>query len=303
MASSNTNTIILAGGTGDLGQRIAYYLRQHGADVRALVRQGSSSTAAITFLREQGASVVAVDFNNTAQLAEACASGSCVVSALSGLRNVIVDTQMQLLQAAVAANVPRFIPSDYSIDYTKLAPGSNRNLDLRREFNEQLNKAPIAATSVLNGMFTDLLTGQAPVVLFGIRRVLYWGDAGKLLDFTTTEDTAHFTALAALDPNTPRYLRVAGDVLDVMGLKNAASQVTGKEFGLLRPGSLPAFGTLINITKILAPAKDEVFPAWQGMQYMHNMFSGLPKLTPLDNNRYPEIQWTSVKDVLATRAD
>ncbi|TAE33894.1 MAG: NmrA family protein [Cytophagales bacterium] len=293
--------IILAGATGDLGQRIARYLRQNGADVRALVRSGSTSQEVLTRLREQGVDVVTVDFDNPTELAEACRGGACVVSAVSGLREVIVDLQKRLLQAALDAGVPRFIPSDYAIDYTKLSLGSNRNLDLRREFNEHLDKAPIAATSILNGMFTDLLTGQAPVVLFPIRRVLYWGDAGKLLDFTTTDNTAEYTALAALDPTTPRYLRIAGQVADVMDLKQAASSVTGKPFGLLRAGSLATFGGLIKLTKTLAPGEGDVFPAWQGMQYMHNMFSGLPKLNPLDNNRYPGIRWTSVREVLASR--
>lgn len=299
--SNSVNTIVLAGGTGKLGQRIAWYLRQQGADVRALIRQGSTSSQGAAFLREQGVSLVEVDFAEPDKLEAACEGATCVVSALSGLRDVIVDAQTQLLQAAVAAGVPRFIPSDYCIDYAKLPPGSNRNLDLRREFNQRLNLAPIAATSVLNGMFTDLLTGQAPMVLFGVRRVLYWGDAGKLLDFTTMENTANFTALAALDPNTPRYLRVAGDVVDVMGLRNRASQVTGKPFKLLRAGSLDAFAMLIAATKKLSPAENEVFPAWQGMQYMHNMFSGLAKLNPLDNGRYPSIRWESVQDVLATQ--
>lgn len=39
------------------------------------------------------------------------------------------------------------------------------------------------------------------------------------------------------------------------------------------------------------------------MQYLHNMFTGRPKLTPLDNARYPHIRWTSVREVLATRND
>jgi hypothetical protein len=37
------------------------------------------------------------------------------------------------------------------------------------------------------------------------------------------------------------------------------------------------------------------------MQYLHNMFTGLPKLESLDNDRYPDIQWTKVREVLATR--
>jgi len=298
---SDKRAIIVAGGTGKLGQRIVWHLRKQRAEVRALVRRGSNKEEAINFLREQGATVVEVDFNDPVGLANACVGGACLVSAVSGLRDVIVDTQTQLLRAAMEAGVPRFIPSDYCIDYTKLPPGSNRNLDLRREFNQQLDKAPIKATSILNGMFTDLLTGQAPVVLFGMKRVVYWGDAGKLLDFTTMEDTAAYTAMAALDPHTPRYLRIAGEVADVMDLKNAAAEVTGKPFKLFRIGSLGAFGTMITVTKTLFPAENEVFPPWQGMQYMHNMFSGLPKLNPLDNNRYPGLRWTKVREVLATR--
>lgn len=154
-----------------------------------------------------------------------------------------------LLEAAVAAGVPRFIPSDYSIDYTKLPEGSNRNLDLRREFNARLDKAPIAATSILNGMFTDLLTGQAPVVLFKLNRVVYWGRADQPLDFTTTADTAAFTAAAALDPTTPRYLRVAGEVASIRDLQTAASEATGEKFGRLWAGPLGVLGTMIKVTR------------------------------------------------------
>ncbi|RZL07381.1 MAG: NmrA family protein, partial [Hymenobacter sp.] len=221
--------------------------------------------------------------------------------ALSGLRDVIVDAQTQLLDAAVAAGVPRFIPSDFAIDYTKLPVGSNRNLDLRREFNRHLDRVPIRATSILNGMFMDLLTGQAPVILFKIKRVLYWGSADQPLDFTTTADTAAFTAAAALDPTTPRYLRVAGEVATMRDLQATASAATGQRFRRLRAGGLWLLKLMIKVTRRLAPAPNQVFPPWQGMQYLHNMFTGLPKLAPLDNDRYPDIRWAKVQEVLAAK--
>lgn len=295
-----TALIALAGATGDLGFRIAQALRHHGAAVRALVRPGTHKPV-VTALQDLGVEIVAVDFASVAALTTACAGATCVVSALSGLRAVIVDTQKRLLDAAVAAGVPRFIPSDFCIEYARLSPGSNRNLDLRREFNQRLDQAPIQATSILNGMFTDLLTGQAPVVLFGLKRVLYYGSADQPLDFTTTANTAEYTAAAALDPTTPRYLRVAGEVATVRGLQRAATEATGEPFKLLRVGGLWVLGTLIKVTKGLMPASDDVFPPWQGMQYLHNMFTGLPKLNPLDNARYPAIRWTPVREVLATR--
>jgi uncharacterized protein YbjT (DUF2867 family) len=299
--SFNTHkTIIVAGATGDLGTRIISYLLKSGAAVKALVRKGSNPDA-VALLQKKGVLISEVDYNNHDQLVKACSGGSCLVSALSGVEDVIVSVQTQLLQAACKAGVPRFIPSDYCIDYTKLPYGSNRNLDLRRQFNERLNTAPIAATSILNGMFTDLLTGQAPVILFDLKRVVYWGGAEQLLDFTTIENTAEYTARAALDDATPRYLRIAGEVINVKGLRKAASEATGKEFHLLRAGGLGGLQTMIKITRTLLPKKKEVFPPWQGMQYLHNMFTGLPKLAPLDNNRYADIHWTSVQEILLKR--
>ena len=111
-------------------------------------------------------------------------------------------------------------------------------------------------------MFTDLLTGQAPVVLFGLKCVLYYGDADQPLDFTTTANAAEFTAAAALDPTTPRYLRVAGEVATVRGLQVAATAATGQPFKLLRVGPLGVLGAMIKVTKALMPTTDEVFPPW-----------------------------------------
>lgn len=293
--------IALAGATGNLGGRIARAVLKRGAGIKAVVRP-SSDPSRVKDLRKQGAEVAKVDFNSASELAEACRGGACVVSALCGLREVIVEAQALLLDAAVKAGVPRFIPSDFSIDFTKLPAGTNRNLDLRREFHTRLDKASIEATSILNGMFTDLLTGQAPFILFKFKRVVCWENADQLMDLTTMDDTAEFTAAAALDASTPRFLRIAGDQISARGMAEVASEVTGENFRLFRPGSLKRLATLIKFTRAVVPKRNDLYPPWQGMQYMHNMFSGQAKLEPLDNDRYPGAQWTTARDVLAARS-
>jgi nucleoside-diphosphate-sugar epimerase len=292
--------IVLAGATGNLGGRIARAILKRGGKVRAIVRH-NSEPGKIEALRKGGAEIAAVDFNSLAELTGACQGGACVVSAMSGLRDVIVEAQTLLLDAAVRAGVPRFIPSDYSIDFTKLPPGLNRNLDLRREFHERLDKASIAATSILNGMFADLLTGQAPMVLFKLKRVVYWENADQLLDFTAMDDSAEFTATAALDASTPRFLRIAGEQISARGLAAVASELTGEQFRLLRAGGLGRLAILIKITRAVFFMSNALYPPWQGMQYVHNMFSGRAKLEPLDNERYSDIRWTTVRDVLEER--
>ncbi|MBA3908090.1 MAG: NmrA family NAD(P)-binding protein, partial [Pseudonocardiales bacterium] len=148
--------VLLAGGTGDLGGRIARALVAREAPVHAFVRS-QSSPEALDDLRKLGVTVVPVDLSDLDAVTRACQGASCVVSALSGLRDVILDRQTVLLDAAVRAGVPRFISSDYCADYTKTEPGHNRNFDLRREFAGRADRAPIRVTSIFNGAFMDML--------------------------------------------------------------------------------------------------------------------------------------------------
>lgn len=81
------------------------------------------------------------------------------------------------------------------------------------------------------------------------------------------------------------------------GLATVMTELTGRRHGLLRPGGLPVLAAMIRLTRATTPDKGALYPAWQGMQYMHNMYSGLPKFKRLDNDRYP-MRWTRVSQVL-----
>jgi uncharacterized protein YbjT (DUF2867 family) len=292
-------TIALAGATGNLGGRIAAALLERGAEVRALSRASTASDK-IAELERRGVQVTRVDVWKPSELAAACAGKSCVVSALLGLRDVLVDAQSGLVDAAVAAGVPRFIPSDYSIDFTKLSAGENRNLDLHRDFREHLETASIASTSILIGMFADLLLYGTPLLDRKAKRVSYWGNADQHLDFTTMDDTAKFTAVAALDPSTPKFLRVAGDQISARELASLAGDIDKTQYELARAGDLDDLAALIARERAAAPdSESETFPRWQGLQYTHNMFGGRGKLEAVSNERYPDLQWTTVRALLA----
>ena len=297
-ASAAGAIVVLAGATGDLGGRIAAALGRRGAKVRALVRAETSEAKRST-LRAAGATPVELDFEDPSALASACAGADCVVSALNGLAPTMLDLQGRLLEAAVAAQVPRFMPSDFSLDFTKTRPGDNRNMDLRRAFQARVDAAPIQATSVLNGAFADLLTGEAPIVLHQLHRILYWGDADQALDFTTKDDAADYAADVALDNAAPRFLRIAGDVVSARDLATTMTRLSGIRYKLLRAGGIGRLSALIGIVRALSPRSDAPFPAWQGMQYMRDMSSGRGKLSPLDNARYGKSDWTRVHAVLA----
>ncbi len=300
MADGTRSEVVIVGATGGLGLRIAHALGERGVSVKALIRPTTrpGPTAA---LEATGATLVRIDLADAAALARACEGADCVVSALNGLEETILDAQGALLEAATAAGVPRFIPSDFALDFTRTKPGGNRNLDLRRRFHERLDGTSIRATSILNGAFMDMLTGQMPLIQFRWRQVLCWGDADQPLDFTAMDDVAAFTAAAALDGDAPPILRIAGEVISARGLAHAAGEVTGERFKTLRMGGVGTLDALIAMARIVAPGRRQVFPAWQGMQYLRDMFGGSGKLDPLDNERYPGLRWTSVRDVLSRR--
>lgn len=294
---SMTSTILLAGATGDLGQRIVGELLRYDVRLRVLTRPGTSRASHL-FGGNDRIEIVAAQYSDVTALRQAASGADVVVSAVSGTRPVIVEAQRSLLKASLAAGVPRFIPSDYSADYRQISPGSNRNFELRREFAADLDAAPIRATSILNGMFTDLLTDQAPMILFGRHRVLYWSSADQILDFTTKDDVARVTALAALDENAPRVIEVAGDQVSAREVAQILTDLTGTTFRAQWAGTTGTLSITSSVLRRLTKTDEEIFPAWQGMQYFVSMFTGQAQLHHVDNDRYGPHRWTTVRDVL-----
>ena len=272
--------IAVAGATGDLGGRIIKALTARGASVRRMSR---------------------ADLRDEQSATQACRNTTCVVSALNGVRDTIIAAQSLLLRSAAAAGVPRFISSDYSLDFTHTLPGENRNLDWRREFMAIANQSGIKVTSILNGAFMDMLGAEMPIIQPKIKRIIYWGSADQKLNFTTKNNVADFTSAAALDESTPRILRCAGDTLSARELAATVGDVMGTKYGLFWAGPVASLKVLARIAKWVAPQEDEIFPPWQGMQYSRDMFSGDGRLRFLDNERYPEIKWTSVREMLNSR--
>ena len=298
--SNHKSFVAVAGAAGHLGSLISLSLRRRNVAVKALVRPGTAASRTQT-LRDAGVTIAEVEMTNVRSLTETLQGALALVSALQGLRDVILGVQGALLDAAVAAKVPRFIPSDFALDFTKTAPGSNRNLDLRREFHAKLDASGIKWTRILNGGFIEfLITGQLPLINDKWHRIIHMGSADQRFDFTTVPDVAAYTAAVAADPNpTPPILRIAGDSLNTKDLAAIVSRSRGQKYTTMWTGSLGFLRVMIPILKFfIGGVEDKLLPPWQGMQYLENMVSGKGKLDPLDNDKYPELVWTTVEQAL-----
>ena len=125
-------------------------------------------------------------------------------------------------------------------------------------------------------------------------------NADQPLDFTTMDDTAAYTAAAALDDAAPEILRVAGDQTTPRQLAALGTELFGRPFELVRAGGLDDLARLIMADRAAHPdSESEEFPSWQRLQYTHNMASGVTKLTPVENQRYPEIEPTTLRQFLS----
>ena len=292
-------TILVAGATGNLGGRIIRELITRGAEVRALVRPGSDAEK-VSNLREQGAQIAEVDMSDVAQLTQACEGISCVISALQGLRDVLIDTQSRLADATIAAGVPRFISSDFATDFTKQATGENRNFDLRKEFMAYIDTKPIATTSILNGAFAEILFYGTPLLDFKNKQVGYWENADWRIDFTSMDNTAAYTAAAALDESTPRILRIASFQISPNELAKVAEEATHQQYNVVRMGSLEELAAYNKRERAAHPeGEQEIYPRWQQSQYQQSMFT--VQNESLDNDRYPDIQWANPREWLTKR--
>lgn len=105
--------VLLVGGTGQLGGRIARELLSRGVGVRALCRPASGSAA----LKRMGAEIVLGDLKDPASLSVACAGTDTVITTANSTRRGGDDTvdavdaagTRALIDAAVASKVGRFV--------------------------------------------------------------------------------------------------------------------------------------------------------------------------------------------------
>ena len=151
---------------------------------------------------------------------------------------------------------------------------------------------PIAATSIINGAFADLILGPgAPLFDTKHHSVSYWGDkADWKIDFATTDDTADYTAAAALDAQTPRFLRIASFQLTPTELAAVGKEIAQQDFQLVHMGSMEELSASTTAARAANPAGEtEIMPAWQGMQYVYSML--YVQNRSLDNDRYPDVEW------------
>src|SRR5262249_28300688 len=117
------------------------------------------------------------------------------------------------------------------------------------------------------------------------------------IDLTTWEDTARFTAAAALDERkVPEHLFVSGERLDLVQVAQRWEAAHQRQADLVRLGSLDELEQ-----EIARPPENEPHNgrAWIPLMSGRAAFSGLALLGPSHNALYPAIVPETVSAALA----
>ncbi|RSL68372.1 hypothetical protein CEP54_002860 [Fusarium duplospermum] len=134
---SAIKTVAIAGASGDLGSHVFKKFAASKFTIKVLKRAGSESTF------PEGTEVVEVDYASVDSLTAALKGQDAVVSTLTTLA---AGAQETLIDAAVAAGVKRFIPSEF---------GSNLDIPSVRALPLFGAKGKISYTFVYNSVFLD----------------------------------------------------------------------------------------------------------------------------------------------------
>ena len=296
-------SVLIVGITGTLGSKVARAILDKGImSVKALVRSSSQNSERVKSAIERGVTIADGDLSDLSSLQNACQGVTAVISTVRGgnsetsEQETMLTGQLNLIEAAKSAGVQRFIPSDFAIDYFKIAPEDNYNLNFRIQIAEALKQSGLQFTFVLNGVFTEVLVSPF-LKIFDLQSGIfrYWGDGETLFDTTTFDDTAKYLAEAVIDREfADRPLRIAGDTLTLKQLHADYEAATGKTLMVERLGSIEELKQWIDRKKQTATSHFEYLPE----QYQYVTFSGKGKLDTLDNDRYPHIQPETVKQFL-----
>ena len=121
MSNSSFTNVTVAGGTGVLGFHITEALLNDGSfKVKVLRRLPETANEKAELLASKGAEIVYADYSQHDDLVKALSGTDALISAVSPGRTGAYDfdaLQTPLLDAAKAAGVKRFIPSEFGIDY------------------------------------------------------------------------------------------------------------------------------------------------------------------------------------------
>ena len=194
-----TLTVGIAGITGKFGRLLARQLLQTpGVELRGYCRNPSNLPAFLTDANVKVFEGGAFDAQAVRPFVDGCDVVACTYL---GNDKLMVDGQKALIDGCEELKVPRYIASDYSIDYAKLEFDQLFPKDPMKHIKAYVaTKQHVKGVHVLIGGFMETLTSPF-FRMYDAKgpAFRYWGDGTEVFEASSYENAAQYTAAVAAD--------------------------------------------------------------------------------------------------------
>ena len=277
---SNKISILIVGGTGKLGSLIAKHcLSKSNLCVHILSKNPEENKDLCQLVTQNGGKCLRVDITDIDKI-RGCTKGiHTVIYAIPIEDKAMVDGQLAILNDAIENGVKRFIPSDFSFDYSKIQEDEHPVIGNNIRFRRELEKSSVKGLFIHNGYFTEKF------FLHHQNGVTYWESMDQKVAFIAYEDVARYVAAALAKPDKIGDLRIAADQITIREACGIYDVIRGTNI------QLQTLGNLADLYKAIgkANAKGETKKALI-LNYQIFVSDGRGALDSLDNDEFPEIK-------------
>ncbi|KAL4765778.1 NmrA-like family protein [Aspergillus foveolatus] len=231
----------------------------------------------------------AFDHEALASFVQGC---DVVVCCYLGDDKLMIEGQKALIDACDAATppVPRYVSSDWALDYTKLELGELFPKDPMIHVKAYLeSKQNVTGVHILVGGFMEPIFSSFFGIVDADSNVFrYWGDGSEIMEGTTYDDAARFTARVVLDRQASGVLRFVGGRATIKEIARPYEKVYGVPVMLERRGSLDdLYKTMHDLREKNA---QDVY-SYMSLFFYYYWVNGQTFVGPeLDNARYPDVK-------------
>jgi uncharacterized protein YbjT (DUF2867 family) len=196
--------ILVVGATGLLGGEICRQLSAAGHSVRALVRP-TADESRVESLRIIGAELVTGDLKDRASLDAACAGAEVVITTASTtlsrqaddtIASVDQDGQLQLIDAAKASGVSRFVYISYSGNHAVECPLTTA----KRTVEQSLRDSGVTYTILRPSYFMEVWLSPALGFDVANAQARIYGAGQAQISFISFKDVARFAVRCLTNP-------------------------------------------------------------------------------------------------------
>jgi len=188
----------------------------------------------------RGADVRVVNYDDVESLKAALQGVHTVLSFILDLSEAHVTSQVNLIQAAVAIGVQRFVPSEWAVDVARV-PVFLPLYDKKQRVRDVLEKTSLEYTYVAVGLFMDYLLPigakkyfrdyPTPVDVQN-RKAHIPGTGEAKVSLTTGDDIARAVGVLLDTPKWEKYIYIVGETTTWNNVVKLAENVTGAKFAV-----------------------------------------------------------------------